>query len=504
EIQGNATNSLYSHIGKHMNLTELNDQQAWFSGDYDRTWIDHDENGLLHNVIEESRSSSTGFLPSLQELRKTFHFYPYISRHASLEIEISFPSVLTNRLWKLNENSRSVVTADGEYAAEQPQGLPAVIAELTRWAAQNLELTLKSEINVGPRLSEEGRLKRRSRKCNTTRGEPKACAKEEANQSEWRQGGEKRKIEQCKGERSCPLFSGNPPPHMSKKRERGRKNNHFTLAHEVAGLASAYSLSINKMRNGGERKRSLLKRLCTRNRTNADPEEWVWAFEKMNMQRVRADGDSRTGKSGTRHLLNKTKNKAIPCPREKLVMIAMNAALEDVYKKVFADSYQHGTDSEKEEAWHEIAGQRISDSELLDSMDGGRALQLKHEINVESTIIQRGTTKRDQDQPLEEFQPLLPLGRVSLLSELAGREDQLINMNLESGWLIAASLYWRLSGRGGACYRNLFPGVNLVRSILREKKDGNEWEDWSSLFISRKELVSTSLIRRTNKKRLTV
>lgn len=55
---------------------------------------------------------------------------------------------------------------------------------------------------------------------------------------------------------------------------------------------------------------------------------------------LRADGG--TGKSGTRHLLNNTKNKAIPCPREKLVMIAMNAALEDVYKKVFADSYQHG------------------------------------------------------------------------------------------------------------------------------------------------------------------
>ncbi|KAK1405963.1 hypothetical protein QVD17_42349 [Tagetes erecta] len=206
-----------------------------------------------------------------------------------------------------------------------------------------------------------------------------------------------------------------------------------------------------------KRKRSLLKRLCTRNRTNADPEEWVWAFEKMNMQRV--------------------------SPRGRV---------------------QEGTDSEKEEAWHEIGGGIISDSELLDSMDGGRALQLKHEINVESTIIQRGTTKRDRDQPLEEFQPLLPLGRVSLLSELAGCEDQLINTNLESGWLIAASLSWRLSGRGGACYRNLFPGVNLVRSILLEKKDGNEWEDWSSLFISRKELVSTSLIRRTNKKRLTV
>ncbi|GJU04562.1 hypothetical protein Tco_1120992 [Tanacetum coccineum] len=59
-----------------------------------------------------------------------------------------------------------------------------------------------------------------------------------------------------------------------------------------------------------------------------------------------------------------------------------------------------GTNSEKEEACHEIGGGRISDSELLDSMDGGRALQIKHEINVESTIIQRGTTKRDRDQPL--------------------------------------------------------------------------------------------------------
>ncbi|CAN4127020.1 unnamed protein product [Withania somnifera] len=99
-------------------------------------------------------------------------------------------------------------------------------------------------------------------------------------------------------------------------------------------------------------------------------------------------------------------------------------------------------------------------------MDGGRALQLKHEINVESTIIERGTTKRDRDQPLEEFQPLLPLGRVSLLSELAGRGDLLINMNLESGWLIAASLSWRLSGRGGACYRNPFS------RYFREEKRG--------------------------------
>lgn len=85
----------------------------------------------------------------------------------------------------------SVRYADGEYAAEQPQGLPAVIAELTRWAAQNLEQPWKSEINVGSRLSEKRRrLKRRITKCNTTRGKPSAFSKEEANQSEWRQGGE--------------------------------------------------------------------------------------------------------------------------------------------------------------------------------------------------------------------------------------------------------------------------------------------------------------------------
>ncbi|CAN4121223.1 unnamed protein product [Withania somnifera] len=96
-------------------------------------------------------------------------------------------------------------------------------------------------------------------------------------------------------------------------------------------------------------------------------------------------------------------------------------------------------------------------------MDGGRALQLKHEINVESTIIERGTTKRDQDQPpYIEFRPLLPLGRVNLL----------INMNLKSGWLIAASLSRRLSGRGGACYRNPFSRYfgEEKRGIRRRRK----------------------------------
>ncbi|KAI3479126.1 hypothetical protein L1887_58888 [Cichorium endivia] len=135
---------------------------------------------------------------------------------------------------------------------------------------------------------------------------------------------------------------------------------------DLYSMDSAYSISINKMRNGGERKRSLLKRLCTRNRTNADPEEWVWAFEKMNMQRVR-----------TRRSIDPYESREWMVDRRLLV--------------------------------------------------------------------------------LEALRP----------------------------------------GRGLAI-------VNLVRSILREKKDGNEWEDWSSLFISRKELVSTSLIRRTNKKRLTV
>lgn len=104
--------------------------------------------------------------------------------------------------WKesMKEGSRTGFRpAEPTSSAEQPQGLPAVIAELTRWAA--LELTFKSEINVGSRLSEKGRLKRRITECNTTRGEPSACAKEEANQSEWRQGREetrKRNFRACK------------------------------------------------------------------------------------------------------------------------------------------------------------------------------------------------------------------------------------------------------------------------------------------------------------------
>lgn len=92
----------------------------------------------------------------------------------------------------------------GEYAAEQPQGLPAVIAELTRWAAQNLELTFKSEINVGSRLSEKRRLKRRITKCNTTRGslagkiEELARRKKRINQNGDREERRKRYFRACK------------------------------------------------------------------------------------------------------------------------------------------------------------------------------------------------------------------------------------------------------------------------------------------------------------------
>lgn len=126
-------------------------------------------------------------------------------------------------------------------------------------------------------------------------------------------------------------------------RTRCSRGGHQPPESLLYSMDSAYPLSINKIGNGVERKEREKEVFIEEalHRTNEYPEEWVWAFEKMKMQRVkrksflnnqparplRADGDSRTGKSGTRHLLNNTKNKAIPCPREKLVMIAMNAAL---------------------------------------------------------------------------------------------------------------------------------------------------------------------------------
>ena len=55
---------------------------------------------------------------------------------------------------------------------------------------------------------------------------------------------------------------------------------------------------------------------------------------------LRADGDSRTERHSTS--IKQHQEQSHTMPSEKLVMIAMNAAPEDVYKKVFADSYQHG------------------------------------------------------------------------------------------------------------------------------------------------------------------
>ncbi|KAH0727928.1 hypothetical protein KY284_003793 [Solanum tuberosum] len=68
-----------------------------------------------------------------------------------------------NLLWECEIGRRGV-------RSRTTAGFPAVIAELIRWAAPNLELTFKSEINIGSRLSEKRRLKRKITKCNTTRG----------------------------------------------------------------------------------------------------------------------------------------------------------------------------------------------------------------------------------------------------------------------------------------------------------------------------------------------
>ena len=65
--------------------------------------------------------------------------------------------------------------ANEEYAAEQPQGLPAVIAELTRWAAQNMELTFK-EIGNQHRIPA-------IRKTQTEAEDHKKCNTKGANQA---------------------------------------------------------------------------------------------------------------------------------------------------------------------------------------------------------------------------------------------------------------------------------------------------------------------------------
>lgn len=133
-------------------------------------WMEKTEKGTTHRERHTSRSTN---LP-----RRT-NIYLH-------EADLWIERKMQERKMKV-----SVRYADGEYAAEQPQGLPAVIAELTRWAAQNLELTLKSEINVGSRLSEKRRLKRRITKCNKGRTKRLREGRSESIRMETRRRGER-------------------------------------------------------------------------------------------------------------------------------------------------------------------------------------------------------------------------------------------------------------------------------------------------------------------------
>ncbi|KAI3668845.1 hypothetical protein L1987_88139 [Smallanthus sonchifolius] len=116
-------------------------------------------------------------------------------------------------------------------------------------------------------------------------------------------------------------------------------------------------------------------------RTNADPEEWVWAFEKMNMQRVSPRGRVQEGLCR--------------------------------FLSTWCTS-EGRTDSEKEEAWHEIGGGRISDSELLDSMDGGGRKISTHFIHSVPAV------RRDPQQTKGES--LLCLACCSPIFRLASPE----------------------------------------------------------------------------------
>lgn len=68
-----------------------------------------------------------------------------------------------------------------------------------------------------------------------------------------------------------------------------------------------------------------------------------------------------------------------------------------------------------------------------------------------------------------------PLVEWVYLANWAGRKDLLINMNLGSGWLIAVSFSWRLSGRGGACYRNPFSRCMWKRVLHSRKSSPLQW-----------------------------
>ena len=83
--------------------------------------------------------------------------------------------------WKMKAKIRGVW--DTRTGSSRTQGLPAVIAAPTRWAAQTLELTFQSEIHVGSRRDAKGRLKLRITKCKTTRGKQTKRLRERRSES---------------------------------------------------------------------------------------------------------------------------------------------------------------------------------------------------------------------------------------------------------------------------------------------------------------------------------
>jgi len=85
----------------------------------------------------------------------------------------------------------SVRYADGEYAAEQPQGLPAVIAAPTRWAAQTLA---GANISIGNPRRIAARRKRQTEapdhKMQDNKGQATQALARKKKRIKWRHGEE--------------------------------------------------------------------------------------------------------------------------------------------------------------------------------------------------------------------------------------------------------------------------------------------------------------------------
>ncbi|KAF3617541.1 hypothetical protein FXO38_33928, partial [Capsicum annuum] len=76
-------------------------------------------------------------------------------------------------------------------------------------------------------------------------------------------------------------------------------------------------------------------------------------------------------------------------------------------------------------------------------------------------------------------------------------------MNLESGWLIAASLSWRLSGRGGACHRNPFSRY-MSKRVTNSFFFGHRLKNESRLPTLSLLFLSSSVVEQSAVNRLVV